>query len=71
MDIKKQRQQLKNKRLKICKGCKYVKETKFLGLTCGDFGIPTIFEDGSDRTCGCSLSLKTYIFDENCPQNKW
>lgn len=69
MDIK--RQQFKENRMSICRVCKYSKKNKLIGLTCGDFGVPTIFQNGKDRTCGCSLELKTYIFDEKCPQEKW
>ena len=71
MDIKNSRKQRKKVRMDICKICKYSKMNKFVGLTCGDFGVPTIFQDGSNRTCGCSLELKTYIKEEVCPQGKW
>ena len=62
---------IKNSRLEICKSCKYSKKNKLIGLTCGDFGVPTIFKDGKDRTCGCVLELKTGIISEKCPQDKW
>ena len=55
------------KRINICKSCPSVRNSKGIGLTCGVFLIPHYIP----KTCGCKLSWKAKIKNENCPQEKW
>ena len=55
-----------NRRLKICNACKVSKTTYGVGLTCGTFLKPV-----KGVSCGCKLSWKASIENQNCPQNKW
>ena len=64
----------KQRRLEICKACKYYKEeTK----TCGTFrvlkpeGDVITYRKKKVKLCGCIMPLKTKFKGVSCPINKW
>jgi hypothetical protein len=67
MNLKKVDQKIYEKRIANCKGCKSVRNTIGVGLTCGVFLLPNFIP----KTCGCKLSWKAKLQDHDCPQEKW
>ena len=59
-------QNFKQERLDICKACPQSQYTFGVGLTCGDFVRPV-----SGVSCGCKLTWKTALKNQECPQKKW
>jgi len=56
----------KQGRLKVCKECSQSKYTFGVGLTCGAFMQPI-----EGVSCGCKLTWKTSLKNQECPQKKW
>jgi hypothetical protein len=59
-------QNFKQERLDICKACPQSEYTFGVGLTCGSFVRPV-----SGVSCGCKLTWKTALKNQQCPQDKW
>jgi hypothetical protein len=57
-----------DKRINICKQCPDVRHSIGIGLTCGVF---IGYGNKIPNTCGCKLSWKAKLKNQNCPQKKW
>jgi hypothetical protein len=64
--MEKDKKSFKLQRLEICKACPQSIYTFGVGLTCGKFVRPV---DGV--SCGCKLTWKTGLKNQECPQGRW
>ena len=62
-------QKLIETRMIICQGCKFRKDSPFIGSTCGTLLMPS--NEKGKETCGCALNLKWKLLNYHCPQIKW
>ena len=57
-----------DRRINICKTCPDVRHSVGIGLTCGVF---IGYGNKIPNKCGCKLSWKAKLKNQNCPQQKW
>lgn len=69
---------LQEQRMKICKACPLLKESKFgpicnaaLYLNKDTNEAIDHMQPGLIKGCGCRLNAKTRLEDAHCPANKW
>lgn len=72
-------EELKDKRLSICRNCPLYTETGLIGPMCSPYlyvnpeteDVSTRFKTGYIRGCGCRLNAKARLKDAKCPLDKW
>jgi len=64
--MEEKQESFKLQRLKICKACPQGVYTYGVGLTCGKFVRPI-----EGVSCGCKLTWKTALKNQECPQGRW